>query len=786
MSDMEISHALPAASSSADPDADATVREFIDCMQPQPFAPASSLLLGLTSHTEYLPSDINRYLWRLRDLRTRHDESRAQLGDHLKSFAGVNRRASAKLSAFSDDDTRSASHGGSSGSSSSSNNNDANGLHSVVDSVSDKEMELRLLISQCLNDACHSVKESAVEAKRLEEHVERHHSRIVAIQGKLNTITIPSRDPTPEETRPPKPKLEDQPVRRITLRFGNVDSASPQPPSSLSRSRGRPTVGRTPARRAPKTSISALAAAGDDDEGGWEDMLDTAGMKPLKKKKGFAIKRGPKHPPADPLLSGGARARYEDGTLIPNDKLPWNQLTNEELARLRKRMKKNSAWTPSVTMIVRELEALGRGPNNRGRFREQWEGKEEVFIGPEEGGIGDPQKILPDDSAGARENKGMRLNRAKKRKREEEKKERAREAERSGLDPVENERKHQEEEQERQRKENQAKRRKKKEEEEETAQATKEHADTEAADRVAQEEEADREDTLAEAAALDQTKQEVTAVRNEEFETEVEVEVEAEAKTEPELEPELKPEPEVEDGAGAETQAEAEAKEAAKEKAEQEHQEQASREKVAKEKAAKEKAAKEKAAIEDSKIITEAEPTAAAKPNPAESDDELSDVPDIEEPSAILNSNIGEAPSKPPNRASKRTSVRPPSRPPRGISATPRPKRNAAISHAPTAASPPPTAVTTRKRSQSVTPARSATSTKASAGKKPANSKRPTAGARRRKRGGGGGETVDTNEEADEDLNKYCLCDEISRGTMVACENEDVSFSQDVAPDQPS
>jgi hypothetical protein len=48
-----------------------------------------------------------------------------------------------------------------------------NGLQRVVDSVSDKEMELRFLISQCLNDTSLSAKESAVEAQRLQDHV--HH-----------------------------------------------------------------------------------------------------------------------------------------------------------------------------------------------------------------------------------------------------------------------------------------------------------------------------------------------------------------------------------------------------------------------------------------------------------------------------------------------------------------------------------------------------------------------------------------------------------------------------------
>jgi hypothetical protein len=128
--------------------------------------PTVSWFLELTAScvdTEYLPSDINRYLWRIRDLHTRHDESHAQLADHLKAFASVTASPNARAPAMvtSSDDA-----------SSSQQLNGANGLQRVVDSVSDKEMELRLLISQCLNDTSYSVNESAIEARRLEEYVD--------------------------------------------------------------------------------------------------------------------------------------------------------------------------------------------------------------------------------------------------------------------------------------------------------------------------------------------------------------------------------------------------------------------------------------------------------------------------------------------------------------------------------------------------------------------------------------------------------------------------------------
>jgi hypothetical protein len=49
--------------------------------------------------------------------------------------------------------------------------------------------------------------------------------------------------------------------------------------------------------------------------------------------------------------------------VVPGDKkhAPWLELTKYELAKLRKRMKKTAVWSPSDTMILRELKILGRG-----------------------------------------------------------------------------------------------------------------------------------------------------------------------------------------------------------------------------------------------------------------------------------------------------------------------------------------------------------------------------------------------------------------------------------------
>jgi hypothetical protein len=101
----------------------------------------------------------------MRSLHARHDNSRAELDEHLKAFARVAAPPNARATAKTTFGERS------NGIPVSALTNGANGFQRVMDSVSDKEMELRLLISQCLNGATQLVKEGAVEAARLEEHV---------------------------------------------------------------------------------------------------------------------------------------------------------------------------------------------------------------------------------------------------------------------------------------------------------------------------------------------------------------------------------------------------------------------------------------------------------------------------------------------------------------------------------------------------------------------------------------------------------------------------------------
>ncbi|KAH8153225.1 uncharacterized protein LAJ45_02812 [Morchella importuna] len=592
-----------------DPETHATAREFVD-------------------YTEYLPSDIRRSIELLQSLHEQYDYYTAQLQTLTKEF----RTLQAELPV-------------------------SNGF---ARTVTDKELELRLRISRAMNAALRARQESTAESIKMHQNVDRHYSRAVAIRSKLDEITIPSRDPTPVSPRKPrvKEKPDDQHYK-ITLRLNNERT-----PAQTARGGGRRrNYNPTPRSRQPPPT----PANNEDD---WEDMPDTVAKPKKKKPTAGTIKRGPK-PPTDPPFSGGAQARYEDGTPIPSHLLPWNRLTNEELARLRKRMKKNAGWTPSVTMIIRELESLGRGPKHKDMFTDQTEGHlGEDFLkiyGPEDGGIGDPEKIAPDDGEGVRENKGMRLNRAKKRKREEERKEKEREAER-----------------ERQEREAEAENVRKAEEEE---RKEKERLMREARERAA------REAAEREAAAA-------AAVERERL-----------------------------------------AREAREEKLREEK----AREKAAvkeKERAAAIVAASSRkmrsASISTGTTASTSTTTASVEASSTEDADE--DMPDVDA-DAPLPRRLGRPPKNPPTfkpghkRAASTTT-------PAGAD----PKRSKRDLAAPAPAAAPTTA---RKKGLMGRGTR----------------KKPTTPGDEE---GAEEEWVDDDEE---DLNRYCLCDEVSRGTMVACEN---------------
>ena len=89
--------------------------------------------------------------------------------------------------------------------------------------------------------------------------------------------------------------------------------------------------------------------------------------------------------PGQPYIStSSALARLKpppENAVIGSADAPWLRLTAYELAKLRKRMKKNAQWSPSETMIARELKALGRNLDAFNQAKRKAEAEGRVFEG---------------------------------------------------------------------------------------------------------------------------------------------------------------------------------------------------------------------------------------------------------------------------------------------------------------------------------------------------------------------------------------------------------------------
>ena len=82
-------------------------------------------------------------------------------------------------------------------------------------------------------------------------------------------------------------------------------------------------------------------------------------------------------------------------------------------------MKKNAIWRPSETMILAELDDLGRGMQNYFAARKQAETEGTDFIDEDDLPTTKPELFTNPTTPGGRPiNRGMLLNAAKKRKRE--------------------------------------------------------------------------------------------------------------------------------------------------------------------------------------------------------------------------------------------------------------------------------------------------------------------------------------------------------------------------------
>lgn len=389
-----------------DPDAQATVTDFLD-------------------FTEYLPSDMIRSLTLIGNLDQTYTKASAEVHDLTTTYGQ---------------------------------------LPSLPADAKPNATKLRSEISMNLAEAVGARTASYAEACRMVENAERHYNRIKTIHAKLVSMaeTYPaSREPSPLPSK--SPTIARAP--KITLRVAP----------------DIPTLKVRKARRGPRITVPGEVLApyeldyeSYDSEEESEEEYETTRETParniaansgkirlkvnrdrIKKEKIPKLPRDRENRPpgfgtnvhsqvAGISTSNALRLLDpppEDARPGSKD-LPWLALSDYELGVLRKKMKKNAVWVPSDTMIKRELKERGRGMEAYLRAKRSAEERGETIDTPEqlmEGAMdnkdapaapGTLSVEAANKDLGAEENlvnRGMKLNEAKKLKKLQLEKEREKE-----------------------------------------------------------------------------------------------------------------------------------------------------------------------------------------------------------------------------------------------------------------------------------------------------------------------------------------------------------------------
>lgn len=308
-----------------DPDAQATVSDFID-------------------YTELFPSDMIRSLTLIDNLDKIAEEQIQRVHELLKTYGA--------LPAMAPEDRP-------------------------------DSLELRAEISKALGRATSCRQAAAAEADRLHLNAERLSSRLTIIKTKLQALPKPpSRDPTPAPVSPQNTRSRRQEAQpsRVTIHMDKQRQGSQKAQKKKLLVPGEPL---------PPSAGEAYFEdeTSEDDLGLSADVLHQVG----RSRKRSRSKKSQTPKPASLKIPKTVRVRPPGvmGTNVhssiagistsnalakltppPEDAQPgsryrpWLKLTEYEMATLRKSMKKNAVWTPSDTMIRRELAKDGRGREN--------------------------------------------------------------------------------------------------------------------------------------------------------------------------------------------------------------------------------------------------------------------------------------------------------------------------------------------------------------------------------------------------------------------------------------
>lgn len=392
-----------------DPDAQATVSDYVD-------------------YTEYLPADLIRSLTLIRGLDERYLESTQTVHELTKTYGQ---------------------------------------LPDIPSDARPSPPVLRREISRYLDRAINARESAYGEACRLYDVVDRHFDRLGCIKQKLRALPHPvPRDPSPvgerdqvapvdnsKRTRAGR-KGEGGRTTRITLRFDNSNKEGPSSaPPQKSRSRRSAIAAEHLAGMHPDSPIASTEQSDADVESKAVLEPDAAAQKPsTEKRRSRQAQSSNALSSVAGISTSNALALLEpppDGAQPGSNDLPWLRLTEWEMTKLRKKMKKNAVWQPSEVMIHRELALRGRGWEAYRAAKAEAESAGNKFVDIDDMKNNDAQGKLArknDDAKAAStsaaetklSNRGMKLNEAKKLKREHQAREQAAvaaaEAE-IGLDP---------------------------------------------------------------------------------------------------------------------------------------------------------------------------------------------------------------------------------------------------------------------------------------------------------------------------------------------------------------
>jgi len=320
-----------------DPDAQAAVTDFLD-------------------YTEYLPADLIRSLTLIRGLDETYQSASSTLDELTKLYGS---------------------------------------LPSLAPAARPDPQELRYQISSQLDVALNSRDSSYAEACRLFDVAERHQNRLKSIIAKLNAIPKPpSRDPTPplqpstqvKRSRSGR-KIENGTSTRLTLipPRGNTVAAA-----ILKRPRSRRIT--VPGEVMPPYDPDSPIASTEVSD--WDSPPPSPPKPTLKLKQPKTPASVPTQQSRDKSASAADKARQARETTEPYQQptppppnaeigsrwKPWTHLTEYEMYKIRKRMKKNLSWVPSDVMIRRELADSGRGWENYYRAKALAEAEGTKFI----------------------------------------------------------------------------------------------------------------------------------------------------------------------------------------------------------------------------------------------------------------------------------------------------------------------------------------------------------------------------------------------------------------------